>query len=160
MRAPVASRAICSSSSSARPSWTAALFDASLRWQPARDWQAGVRGEWLLDFGWLPSLRLQWQPAGGFAWGLSWHVHEQRLGLQASSTHWVVRFGADRLGSDATARGWATLALESRLLAGRIELASGHGETGRARLLGVAREATARGLTLLTRRASAPQQPR
>ena len=77
-------------------------FDAN--WRVATDWQAGLRAEWLMDFGWLPAAQLQWRGMEGVAWTASWRVHERRLGLQAAGERWVVRMATDRLGSGAHSR--------------------------------------------------------
>ena len=77
-------------------------FDAN--WRVATDWQAGLRAEWLMDFGWLPAAQLQWRGMEGVAWTASWRVHERRLGLQAAGERWVVRVATDQLGSGAHSR--------------------------------------------------------
>lgn len=81
-----------------------ASVDLDARWQLAPQWQLALRGEWLQSYGWLPSARASWQPALGPAWGVSWQVHERRLGLEASGERWTLRYAADRFGAGAKSR--------------------------------------------------------
>lgn len=84
----------------------AAPWRASLagRWQATAADELVLAGEFVRDFGVLPSLAWErgWRP--DLRTEVRFQLHEQRLTLGAQWGHWRLRFGADRLGAQPHSR--------------------------------------------------------
>ncbi len=82
--------------------WT---LDAGTSWRLSAERQVAIEGQYIPQFGWLPSLRWT-QASGPVKWSAQWRHHQQDAVLQLQWQGWGLGASSQNFQSDAKAQFW------------------------------------------------------